>query len=135
MRLYHGIDIVETSRIAQAATRWGNRFLQRVFTPQELSDCGGRAPSLAARWAAKEATAKALGVGLRGIGAHAVVGDQAVGWLDIEVQRGPRGEPSLQLHGTAAVQAEALGWQSMVVSLSHTGDIAMASVVALGDTR
>ncbi len=131
--LSHGVDFVEVRRIAQATTRWGNRFLQRVFTPGELRDCGGRPASLAARWAAKEAAAKALGVGVRGLGARAVAGDTAVGWHDLEVVRLASGQPTLRLHGRAAAHAAALGWREVALSLSHTAELALASVVALGD--
>src|SRR6185503_11153936 len=66
--LYTGIDLIEIERIERAIARWGERFLQRVFTPAELAAYRTRVPSLAARWAAKEAVAKLLGVGLRGLG-------------------------------------------------------------------
>lgn len=130
-RLFHGIDIVDIDRIEQAVTRWESRFLQRVFTAGELRDAGGRIPSLAARFAAKEAAAKALGGGLRGFGAERKSGSLAVGWLDLEVVRAPSGQPSLRLHGHAAVRARALGWQQITLSLSHARHIAIASVVAL----
>src|SRR3712207_2315513 len=68
-RLYHGVDIVDIDRIAQAVTRWGEPFLRRVFTEREVADAAGRMSSLAARFAAKEAVAKALGTGLLGPGA------------------------------------------------------------------
>jgi holo-[acyl-carrier protein] synthase len=58
-----GVDIVEVERIAGAVARWGDRFLRRVFTPEELAYCQGNIPSLAARWAAKEAVVKALETG------------------------------------------------------------------------
>ena len=128
-QIYHGVDLVEIDRVANAVTRWGNSFLQRVFTAREIADCNGRSASFAARFAAKEAAAKALGAGLRGVGA----GDaETVGWRDIEVVRAPSGQPLLRLHGRAAARSAALGWHAVSVSLSHGRDTAIASVVALG---
>lgn len=132
MRIYTGIDIVEIDRIADAVTRWGDHFLRRVFTPGELVDCGGRVSSLAARFAAKEAAAKALGAGLRGVGMKADASVVAAGWHEIEVARAPTGQPQLLLHGRAAEQARTLGWSSTALSLSHGRDAAVASVVAIG---
>jgi holo-[acyl-carrier protein] synthase len=130
--LYHGIDIVEVDRIMQAVTRWGDRFLQRVFTAGELADAAGRMASLAARFAAKEATAKAMGVGMRGLGLRQSPGIGAIGWAEIEVIRLPGGRPALRLHGRAAAHAAALGWTTTALSLSHTGQSALASVIAFG---
>lgn len=128
-QIYHGVDLIEIDRVSHAITRWGALFLQRVFTDQEIADCNGRTSSFAARFAAKEAAAKALGAGLRGVGA----GDAAaVGWRDIEVVRAPSGQPFLRLHRRAAERAAALGWRAISVSLSHGRDTAVASVVALG---
>jgi holo-[acyl-carrier protein] synthase len=132
--LYTGVDIVEIARIERAVARWGQRLLQRVFTSGEQRDCGGRASSLAARWAAKEAAAKALGIGLNGFGAAAMVGTaQAVKLHEIEVQRAPTGQPLLVLHGQAAERAATLGWRSAALSLSHSRDYAVAFVVAEGE--
>jgi holo-[acyl-carrier protein] synthase len=129
--LFHGVDIVDLDRIEQAVTRWGSRFLQRVFTAGELRDAGGRVPSLAARFAAKEAAAKALGGGLRGFGAERTSGSSAVSWQELEVVRASSGQPSLRLHGRAAVRAQELGWEQITLSLSHARHIAIASVVVL----
>ena len=71
-----GVDIIEIDRVRQVLERYGQRFLNRIFTPDEIAYCRDRAPNLAARFAAKEATMKALGTGIRG-----------VGWKDIEVIR------------------------------------------------
>lgn len=135
--LYHGIDIVEVARIRQAAERWGRRFLLRVFTEGELADCDalGAAPrydSLAGRWAAKEAAAKALGIGLSGLGAAAfdAAGAPRPGLRDIELTRDADGRPHLRLHGPAAAAAAALGVATLAVSISHTRDLAVASVIA-----
>jgi len=99
--------------------RYGQRFLNRVFTPGEIEYCRGRAPNLAARFAAKEAAMKALGTGFRG-----------VAWKDIEVIRARSGAPSIKLHGRAEIRAQRLGLQEMALSLSHSRDYAVASVVA-----
>lgn len=129
--LFHGIDIVDIDRIEQAVTRWGTRFLQRVFTERELADAGERVSSLAARFAAKEAAAKALGGGLRGFGVDPGSRAEAVGWREVEVVRAPSGQPLLRLHGRAAQRARELGWLEISVSLSHTRRSAVASVVAI----
>ncbi|HEX6288418.1 MAG TPA: holo-ACP synthase [Herpetosiphonaceae bacterium] len=131
--LYTGVDIVEVTRIELAVRRWGERFLARVFTPGERHDSGDRIRSLAARWAAKEAASKALGIGLQGVGAAATVGSgNAVRWLDLEVRRASTGQPTLVLHGSAAERAQSLGWRSIALSLSHGHDYAIALVVAQG---
>lgn len=135
--LFHGIDIIEVARVRQAAERWGERFLARVFTPGELSDCGVGGPcpryeSLAVRWAAKEALAKAFGVGLSGLGAGPRDGRPLLHLVEIEVARGPGGRPGLRLHGEAAVVAATLGVTELALSLSHSGAHAVASVVGLG---
>ena len=114
-----GVDMIETERVAHSVARFGDRYLQRVYTAGELAYCNGRIPSLAARWAAKEAVGKALGTG---------IGD--VAWQEIEVVNLPNSQPTLQLHGAAAARAAALGLTSFAVSLSHTKDHAIAFVVA-----
>ncbi|MCC7360016.1 MAG: holo-ACP synthase [Anaerolineales bacterium] len=116
-----GVDIIEVSRIDEAILRHGDRFFQRFFTPQELIDAEGRTPALAARFAAKEAVAKALGCG---------IGD--VRWKEIEIVRDGRHSPQLRLHGAAEALARALGLVEWAVSLSHTHEHAMALVVAQG---
>lgn len=121
-----GIDIIEVKRIEQATSRWGERFLRRVFTPDEIGYCAGRTPSLAARWAAKEAVSKALGTGWAAQAPH------PAGWIDwteVEVVRQPSGEPGLRLHGKAAARAAALGVVGWRLSLSHTDDYAVAMVL------
>src|SRR5688500_20236501 len=92
--LYTGIDLIEIERIARAIERWGDRFLDRVFTPAELAIYRARPASLAARWAAKEALAKLLGVGLRGLGGAGRPGD-ALAWTEIEVLSDLQGRPEL----------------------------------------
>jgi holo-[acyl-carrier protein] synthase len=116
-----GVDIIEVSRIDAAIVRHQQRFFDRFFTPQELIDANGRTPALAARFAAKEAAAKALGCG---------IGD--VGWKEIEIVRDGRRSPRLRLHGAARARADALGLTEWSVSLSHTHEHAMALVIATG---
>ena len=113
-----GVDIIEIDRISATLARFGDRFLQRIYTEAEAAYCRGRAPQLAARFAAKEAAMKALGTGRRG-----------VGWRDVEVTRKRSGEPEIALHGRAAARAEALGIDRLAVSLSHSRQYAVASVV------
>jgi holo-[acyl-carrier protein] synthase len=115
-----GVDLVEIERFGGVVAHHGQRFLQRVFTPQELADAGESMASLAARFAAKEAAAKALGSGIG-----------AVGWREIEVQRGEQRQPLLLLHGAAAQLAQELGLKEWSLSLSHTQAYAIALVVAV----
>jgi holo-[acyl-carrier protein] synthase len=114
-----GIDAIEPARVAALAARWGERFLGRVFTPAERAVCRERPASLAARFAAKEAVAKALGTGVG-----------AVAWREIEILANPRGKPVVVLHGAAAARAAALGLRHWSVSLTHLSGIAMAVAVA-----
>lgn len=114
-----GVDIVEIHRIHAVVERWGERFLHRIYTGQELAYCRGRVPQLAARFAAKEAVMKALGTGTQG-----------VGWKEIEVWKEPTGAPAVRLHGRAAERARALGLHHFAISISHSGDYAVAFVVA-----
>jgi len=118
-----GVDIIEVARIDAAILRHRDRFFNRFFTPRELVEAEGRTPALAARFAAKEAAAKALGCGI----GH-------VGWKDIEIVRDTRRGPQLRLHGPAQALAQTLGLTEWSVSLSHTHEHAMALVVAMGYT-
>jgi holo-[acyl-carrier protein] synthase len=117
-----GVDITEVRRIQLSITRYGDRFLSRVFTERELTYCAGRAEKLAARFAAKEAVSKALGVGIQ----HA----DGVAWRDIEIVSNANGQPSVQLAGRAAQRAAKLGLNQFALSLSHTNEQAIAMVVA-----
>ena len=117
-----GIDAIEPARIATSIARWGERFLERIYTPAEREVCGARPASLAARFAAKEAVAKALGTGVG-----------AIHWRDIEILANTRGRPVLVLHGAAAERAAALGLRHWSISLTHLADIALAVVVASQD--
>jgi holo-[acyl-carrier protein] synthase len=117
-----GIDLVEIERIQQTMDRYGQRFLNRVYTAAEQAYCLRKrqaAESFAARFAAKEAGAKALGTGI----------SHGVNWLEIEVAREPGGRPTLAFHGRAALVAARLGATRAALSITHTGTLAMASVV------
>jgi len=119
-----GVDLIEIERIKRAIDQHGVRFLVRVYTAAERQDCGQRVESLAARFAAKEAVAKALGTG---------IWRQGIEWTDIEIVRDPEsGAPSLLLHRAAAGHARQLGLTEWSVSLSHDRTHAIAFVVALG---
>ncbi len=116
-----GIDIIEVERIRQLSLRWGSRFEQRVYTAQELAYCGetsSRYGRLAARFAAKEATLKALGTGLT-VGMY---------WQDVEICADTAGKPSLILHGKVRQYASEIGVISSYVSLSHAIEYAIAQV-------
>jgi holo-[acyl-carrier protein] synthase len=117
-QLVTGIDLIEIGRIREAVERHGARFLERIYTPTELRLARESAASLAGRFAAKEAAAKALGCGI-GI----------VGWKDIEILRDEAGGPRIVLHGPAAQRAAEQGLQNWSVSLSHTRENAVAVVV------
>lgn len=119
-----GVDIIEIERVRAAIAAHGERFLRRVYTEAERACCGERVESLAARFAAKEAVAKALGVG---------VWREGVGWTDIEVLRDERGAPTLHLHGAAAALAAELGLTTWSISLSHHRTQAIAFVIAMDE--
>ena len=113
-----GLDIVEIERVQKALDRWGERFLERVFTKTELAMYRHRIPELAVRFAGKEAVMKALGTGNRG-----------VTWREIEILSNRRGQPQVALYGRAKERAELLGMTEFVVSLSHSQHFAIASVL------
>ena len=117
-----GIDVIEIARIDRTLSDFGERFLRRVYTEEERERCRWRVSELAARFAAKEATSKALGTGIRGIR-----------WKEMEVLTNRRGKPVLVLHGSAAARAATLRLVSFDVSLTHSRTEAMAIVVALRD--
>lgn len=122
MKLATGIDLLEISRLQDALETHGERFLQRVFTPRELELNGKKIESLAGRFAAKEAVAKALGCG---------IGD--VSWKEIEILRMESGAPELLLHGAAEQKAREQALVHWSLSLSHSQSHAVAVAVALGD--
>lgn len=113
-----GIDIIEIDRVADVIQRHGDRFLNRVYTPDEIAHCRGRISELAARFAAKEAVMKALGTGIRG-----------VGWKDIEILPNRRGKPLVFLYGRGAKRAEHIELRGLEISLTHSKEYAIASVV------
>jgi holo-[acyl-carrier protein] synthase len=113
-----GIDMIEIDRVRGVLARHPRRFLERVYTPEEAAFCRGRVAELAARFAAKEATMKALGTGVR-----------SVAWRDIEILPDRRGKPLVYLYGGAASRAERIGLEAIDVSLSHLDAFAVAIVV------
>jgi len=115
-----GVDIVEIERVASLVRRYGERFRDRVYTEREWADCAGRAESLAARFAAKEATIKALG-------------SREPALHEIEVVRPADSRPRLRLHGRAADVARRAGVRELSLSLSHGREHAIAMVVAVCD--
>ena len=118
-----GTDLCEIARIEQSIQRYGEQFLQRIYTEAEMRYCQRKrktsAESYAARFAAKEAGAKALGTGIA----------KGVGWREIEVAHLPGGRPALLFHGRAAERAAAIGVTAAHLSLSHGRDLAIAMVV------
>ena len=120
-----GTDLAEVGRIRESVDRFGERFLHRVFTEGERRYCTSKRHSeqnLAARFAAKEAGAKALGTGI----------SRGVGWQDLEVTREPGQPPRLLLHGRARQLADQLGVARISLSLTHTGHSAMAIIILEG---
>jgi holo-[acyl-carrier protein] synthase len=117
-----GIDIAEVPRIRNSIDRFGERFLERIYTRGEIRYCQSKANSVeryAARFAAKEAAMKALGTGW----------SRGVRWRDIEVSREPGGRPTLVFHGKAAEFAGRMGALHVALSLSHTAEHAIAQVI------
>ena len=115
-----GVDVIEIARIQRALDDFGERFLRRVYTERERDRYRGRISELAARFAAKEATSKALGTGIRGIR-----------WREMEVLSNRRGKPVLVLHGQAAARAARLGLTDFSVTLTHSRTDAIAFVVGV----
>jgi|SRR6476469_5547167 holo-[acyl-carrier protein] synthase len=117
-----GIDIAEVPRIAESIQRFGDRFLKRIYTEGEIRYCDSKANRVeryAARFAAKEASMKALGTGW----------SRGVRWRDIEVYRQPGSRPTIRFHGKAAEFAARLNAKNVSLSLSHTEEQAIASVI------
>ena len=120
-----GLDATDIHRIADTIARYGERFLQRIFTDGEVAYCTRRrVPSIhfAGRFAAKEAAMKALGTG------HS----QGVLWRDVEVVR-HGGPPQLRLHGGAERRFEKMGGRSSLLTITHSDDLAMAQVLILAE--
>ena len=124
-----GIDLVEISRVSDLIARWGHRFLEKVFFPQEISYCQARrnsAQHFAARIAAKEATSKALGTGWR----------HGVHWKTVEVVRARGSRPMIRLHGRARELAAQWGIGQIHLTISHSSGHAVAQVIMeKNDTR
>ena len=120
-----GIDATDIGRMADAIERWGDRFLARIFTPNEITYCRRRrdsAPSFAARFAAKQAAMKALGTGY----------SRGVFWTGIEVVR-RHGPPQLQVHEGAAARLAEMGATGSFLTLTHSQDMAIAHVMLVRD--
>ena len=123
-----GLDVVEVARVRASVRRSGERFSQRVFTPAEIAYCAGRARKfehLAARFAAKEATLKALGTGI-------------TGWAsmqEVEIVHDAAGRPEIRLRGGVLRRARSLGVKATHLSISHTEGVAAAMVVLEGGDR
>jgi|HEV7954857.1 holo-[acyl-carrier protein] synthase len=120
-----GIDICEVDRIREAVQRHGEAFLKRVYTPSEIAYCKKhRDPyeRYAARFAAKEAAMKALGTGWR----------RGVRWVDIEVARMPSGQPTIKFYGETEKIAESLGVKRILLTITHSGNTALAQVIFEG---
>jgi holo-[acyl-carrier protein] synthase len=115
---YVGVDIVAVTRLEKAVAYWGERFLKRVYTDAELELCCGRASSLAARFAGKEAVIKTLG-GL----------SKGFRWREIEILSDPRGKPLVNLYGSMRDKAASLGLSGLAISLSDCEEYAVAFVV------
>src|SRR3972149_4465896 len=121
MKLATGVDLIEISRIEEVIARHGKHYLERIYTPAELEQCGKRTESLAGRFAAKEAVAKALGCG---------IGD--VSWKEIEVLGDEQNAPILRLYGSAEKMAKEIGLINWSVSISHSQSHSVAFVVMIG---
>jgi holo-[acyl-carrier protein] synthase len=122
-----GVDMVELERLRRVLEHHGERFLERIYTPEEAARFGRYLPELAARFAAKEAVSKALGVGMR------LLSRNGIGWHDVAVLPNERGKPELYLSGRAWELAEEQGLVRWAISLTHGRDYALAFVVAQGD--
>jgi holo-[acyl-carrier protein] synthase len=122
-----GIDLIEVPRIAASIERFGERFLRRIFTHDEIRYCQSKQNAVerfAARFAAKEAAMKAIGTGWRG----------GVTWHDVEVRRQSGGRPVIVFTGRAGEYAQGLGMKRASLSLSHTAEHAIAEVILESDT-
>jgi len=122
-----GVDLVDIPRIERLLSRYGEKFLTRVYSSAEVASSRRRPAELAARFAAKEAVSKALGVGVR------VLSPQGIAWHDVETLNERSGKPYILLHGRAAALAREQGLSEWAISLSHDGGMAIAFVVATGN--
>ena len=115
--------MIEIKRFEETVNRQGIKFLNRIFTEKELADCAGRMESLAARFAAKEAASKALGCGIG-----------KISWQDLEITKSGDNQPGIILHREAFILADSLNLSTWSISISHTRELAIAFVVAMGET-
>ena len=121
MTLRSGVDLIEISRVAEVIARHGSRYLERIYTAGELEHCGRNVESLAGRFAAKEAVAKALGTGIG-----------QVAWKEIEILGDEQNAPMLHLSGVALQVSNRLGLKEWSLSISHSLSQAVAIAVAIG---
>jgi len=121
MNLRSGIDTIEISRLAEIQAPIRERFIKRVFTPEEITQAKNNNEALSGLFAAKEAVSKALGTGIG-----------FVSWQDIEIIHLPSGQPTLVLHGNAKKTAASLGLEDWSISISHDRSKAIALAVAVG---
>jgi len=121
MILRTGVDLIEIARVSEVIARHGKHYLERIYTSAELEQCGKNVESLAGRFAAKEAVAKALGTG---------IGD--VTWKEIEILGDEQNAPMLTLRGAAEQRSKEIGLSTWAVSISHSMSHAVAFAVALG---
>jgi holo-[acyl-carrier protein] synthase len=119
----NGVDILEIDRLRESILRHGERFLDRIFTQNEIYETGKKVESLAVRFAAKEAVSKALGTGIG-----------KISWKDVEILRGDGNQPILRLLGKAEVIAKELGITTWSITLSHTSNLAIAFVIGSGSS-
>lgn len=115
-----GVDIIEIKRVRSVLAHHGERFLQRVFTEQEIQQCRGKALKIAGRFAAKEAISKALGTGMHGIS-----------WRELEIVQLSTGRPSVRLYGNASIRARELGLSAFDVSISDLASFSIAVAVGV----
>lgn len=121
MILRTGVDLIEISRVSEVIARHGKHYLERIYTSDELEQCGKNVELLAGRFAAKEAVSKALGTG---------IGE--VTWKEIEVLGDEQNVPTLTLRGAAERKSKELGLTNWSVSISHSMSYAVAVAVAIG---
>jgi holo-[acyl-carrier protein] synthase len=119
-----GIDIIETDRIRTALSRWGERFLRRIYTESEISRFRNKPDSLAVRFAGKEAAYKALGGSNLG-----------ASWRDVEILSDLEGKPTVTLRGIAKDRAAELGLAGLEISLSHSRDYGIALVIGIQEEK
>ena len=124
MMLRTGVDLIEISRVLEVIARHGKHYLDRIYTPAELEQCGKNVESLAGRFAAKEAVSKALGTGIGN-----------VTWKEIEILGDEKNAPLLRLYGMAEQTAKQLGLTDWSVSISHSQTHAIAITVAIGQEK